>query len=168
MQSHGTGRVAILFGPLMVIWFLVLAIIGAVHIADYPGVFHALNPYYAVSFMVINPGVALVTLAAVFLVITGSEALYADLGHFGRKPIQAAWVALVLPALLLNYFGQGALVLADPSAMVDPFYRLVPESLLSAAGRAGDDGNRGRQPGRDHRRLFDHAAGHPARPVAAL
>ena len=130
VQSHGTGRVAILFGPLMVIWFLVLAIMGAVHIFDYPGVFHAINPYYAVSFMVGNPGIALVTLAAVFLVITGSEALYADLGHFGRKPIQAAWVSLVLPALLLNYFGQGALVLADPTAMVDPFYRLVPESLL--------------------------------------
>jgi KUP system potassium uptake protein len=130
VQSHGTGRVASLFGPIMVAWFLVLAITGAVHIVDYPGIFRALNPYYAVAFMVGNPAIALVTLAAVYLVITGSEALYADLGHFGRKPIQAAWVFLVLPALLLNYFGQGALVLADPSAMVDPFYRLVPETLL--------------------------------------
>ncbi|MDO9412374.1 MAG: potassium transporter Kup [Pseudolabrys sp.] len=130
VQSHGTGRVASLFGPLMVIWFLVLAVLGAIHIADYPGIFHALNPYYAIMFMVGSPGIALATLAAVYLVITGSEALYADLGHFGRKPIQAAWVFLVLPALLLNYFGQGALVLADPSAMVDPFYRLVPEALL--------------------------------------
>ena len=130
VQSHGTGRVASLFGPIMVVWFGVLAVIGAMHIVDYPGVFHAINPAYAVGFMVSNPTIALVTLAAVFLVITGSEALYADLGHFGRKPIQAAWICLVLPALLLNYFGQGALVLADPSAMVDPFYRLVPEALL--------------------------------------
>jgi KUP system potassium uptake protein len=130
VQSHGTGRVARLFGPIMVLWFVVIAIAGAMHIIDYPGVFYALSPYYAVAFMLSNATVALVTLAAVFLVITGSEALYADLGHFGRKPIQAAWLALVLPALLLNYFGQGALVLADPSAMVDPFYRLVPEALL--------------------------------------
>jgi KUP system potassium uptake protein len=130
VQSHGTGRVATLFGPIMVLWFVVIAIAGAAHIVDYPGVLYALNPYYAVEFMLGNATVALVTLAAVFLVITGSEALYADLGHFGRKPIQAAWLALVLPALLLNYFGQGALVLADPSAMIDPFYRLVPEALL--------------------------------------
>ena len=130
VQSHGTGRVAALFGPIMVVWFLVLAVSGAAHIVDYPGIIYALNPYYAVEFMVGNPTIGLVTLAAVFLVITGSEALYADLGHFGRKPIQAAWICLVLPALLLNYFGQGALVLADPSAMVDPFYRLVPETLL--------------------------------------
>ncbi len=122
--------VATLFGPIMVLWFAVIAVAGAVHIVDYPGVLYALNPYYAVEFMLSNSTVALVTVAAVFLVITGSEALYADLGHFGRKPIQAAWLALVLPALLLNYFGQGALVLADPSAMIDPFYRLVPEALL--------------------------------------
>ncbi|MDO8875482.1 MAG: potassium transporter Kup [Pseudolabrys sp.] len=130
VQSHGTGRVGTWFGPIMVVWFGVLAVTGAMHIFDYPGVIYAINPYYAVKFMVSNPAIALVTLAAVFLVITGSEALYADLGHFGRKPIQAAWVILVLPALLLNYFGQGALVLADPSAMVDPFYRLVPQPLL--------------------------------------
>ncbi|MFN3657845.1 MAG: potassium transporter Kup [Pseudolabrys sp.] len=130
VQSHGTGRVSTLFGPVTAIWFVVLAIIGGVHIMDHPLVFHALNPLYAVNFMVDNGTIALVTLAAVFLVVTGSEALYADLGHFGRKPIQAAWVFLVLPALLINYFGQGALVLADPTAIVDPFYRLVPESLL--------------------------------------
>lgn len=130
VQSHGTGRVSALFGPVTVIWFIVLAIIGGVHIMDHPLVFHAMNPLYAVMFMVDNPSIALVTLAAVFLVVTGSEALYADLGHFGRKPIQAAWVFLVLPALLINYFGQGALVLADPTAIIDPFYRLVPESLL--------------------------------------
>ena len=111
-------------------WFLVLAITGALHIADYPGVFQAINPYYAVLFFYDNGWLALITLGAVFLVVTGSEALYADLGHFGRKPVQAAWIFLVLPALLINYFGQGALVLADPTAIEDPFYRLVPEAML--------------------------------------
>ncbi len=130
VQSHGTGRVATFFGPIMVVWFLVIATAGTVHIVANPGVLAAFNPYYAVTFMLGNGTIALVTLGAVFLVITGSEALYADLGHFGRRPIQTAWVVLVLPCLLLNYFGQGALVLADPLAMVDPFYRLVPESLL--------------------------------------
>jgi KUP system potassium uptake protein len=130
VQSRGTGRVAALFGPITIVWFLVMAVAGASHIADYPGVFHALNPYYAALFLANNGWIGLVTLGAVFLVVTGSEALYADLGHFGRKPIQTAWVFLVLPALLLNYFGQGALVLADPTAIADPFYRLVPESML--------------------------------------
>ena len=130
VQSHGTGRVSALFGPVMVIWFVVIAIAGGMHIMDDPGVFYAFNPLYAIDFMLSNGTIALATLAAVFLAVTGTEALYADLGHFGRKPIQAAWVFLVLPALLLNYFGQGALVLANPSAIVDPFYRLVPESLL--------------------------------------
>jgi len=130
VQSHGTGRVALLFGPVMVVWFLVIAVAGAMHIMDHPAIFHALNPLHAISFMIDNGLIALTTLAAVYLVITGSEALYADLGHFGRKPIQTAWLCLVLPALLLNYFGQGALVLSNPTAMDDPFYRLVPESLL--------------------------------------
>lgn len=130
VQSRGTGRVAALFGPITVIWFVVIAAAGATHIADYPGVFHALNPYYAATFLATNGWLGLITLGAVFLVVTGSEALYADLGHFGRKPVQTAWLFLVLPALLLNYFGQGALVLADPVAIEDPFYRLVPESML--------------------------------------
>jgi KUP system potassium uptake protein len=130
VQSHGTARVSALFGPITVIWFLVIAGIGVVHIADDLGVFAALNPYYGIMFVAENGTIGLVTLGAVFLVVTGSEALYADLGHFGRKPIQTAWLFLVLPALLINYFGQGALVLANPSAMDDPFYRLVPESML--------------------------------------
>jgi KUP system potassium uptake protein len=130
VQSRGTGRVAALFGPITVVWFVVIAVAGAMHIADYPGVFHALNPYYAAMFLATNGWLGLITLGAVFLVVTGSEALYADLGHFGRKPVQTAWLFLVLPALLLNYFGQGALVLADPVAIEDPFYRLVPESML--------------------------------------
>jgi KUP system potassium uptake protein len=130
VQSRGTGRVAALFGPITAVWFVVIAAAGAMHIADYPGVFHALNPYYAAMFLASNGWLGLITLGAVFLVVTGSEALYADLGHFGRKPVQTAWLFLVLPALLLNYFGQGALVLADPVAIEDPFYRLVPESML--------------------------------------
>ena len=130
VQSHGTGRVSALFGPLMVLWFIVIAIAGGMHIMDHPAVFRAINPLYAIQFVIDNHLIALVTLAAVFLAVTGTEALYADLGHFGRKPIQTAWVVLVLPALILNYFGQGALVLSNPAAIDDPFYRLVPESML--------------------------------------
>jgi KUP system potassium uptake protein len=132
VQSHGTARVSALFGPITVIWFVVLAVIGGIHIFDEPGVFAAVNPVYAFNFLFLsgNGIIGLVTLGAVFLVVTGSEALYADLGHFGRKPIHAAWLFLVLPALLINYFGQGALVLANPAAIDDPFYRLVPEALL--------------------------------------
>jgi KUP system potassium uptake protein len=129
VQTHGTARVSIFFGPITMIWFLVMAVIGAVHIADDPTVLHAVNPYYGLRFIIDNWVIGLVTLAAVFLVVTGSEALYADLGHFGRKPIQTAWFFLVLPALLLNYFGQGALVLSNPAALADPFYLLVPESM---------------------------------------
>jgi KUP system potassium uptake protein len=130
VQSHGTGRVSAFFGPITVLWFVVIAVAGGIHIADDPTVFHAINPYYGISFLIGHGMIGLVTLGAVFLVVTGSEALYADLGHFGRKPIQAAWLFLVLPALLINYFGQGALVLANPAAISDPFYRLVPESML--------------------------------------
>jgi KUP system potassium uptake protein len=130
VQSRGTGRVSVLFGPITVVWFVAIAVIGLIHIADDPTVFLAVNPYYAIAFLAGNGVVGLITLGAVFLVVTGSEALYADLGHFGRKPIQTAWFILVLPALLINYFGQGALVLANPAAMDDPFYRLVPETML--------------------------------------
>jgi len=130
VQSRGTAKVSAFFGPITVVWFIVIAITGGVHIFDDPGVFAAINPWYAVNFLAGNGILGLVTLGAVFLVVTGSEALYADLGHFGRKPVQAAWFFLVLPALLINYFGQGALVLVNPAAIDEPFYRLVPESLL--------------------------------------
>jgi KUP system potassium uptake protein len=130
LQSHGTGRVAALFGPITLVWFVVIAVVGAVQVIAYPAVLHALNPYHAVVFVVDNGWIGLITLGAVFLVVTGSEALYADLGHFGRKPIQTAWIFLVLPALLINYFGQGALVLHDPVTVADPFYALVPQDLL--------------------------------------
>jgi KUP system potassium uptake protein len=130
VQRRGTARVAAFFGPVMVIWFLAVAASGLLHISDDPGVFRAINPYYAVVFLAGHGMIGLVTLGAVFLAVTGGEALYADLGHFGRKPIQTAWFSLVLPALVINYFGQGALLLSDPTAIANPFYRLVPEMLV--------------------------------------
>jgi len=129
-QSRGTARVAAMFGPIMVIWFVSIAIAGGLHIRDDPTVLFAINPYYGVNFLIHHGTIGLVTLGAVFLVVTGGEALYADLGHFGRKPIQTAWFCLVFPALLINYFGQGAKVLADPAAIENPFYRLVPDQFL--------------------------------------
>src|SRR5207344_2431767 len=130
VQSSGTARVASAFGPVMVVWFASLAVMGLVHISDDPTVMAAINPWYAIQFMLSHGTIGLVTMGLVFLAVTGGEALYADLGHFGRKPIQAGWFYLVMPALLINYFGQGALVLSDPAAIENPFYRLVPEILL--------------------------------------
>jgi KUP system potassium uptake protein len=130
VQSHGTARVATWFGPITTTWFVAIALLGALHIFDDPQVLLAINPYYALNFLFTNGTVALVTLGLVFLAVTGGEALYADLGHFGRKPIRLAWFGLVMPALLINYFGQGALVLANPAAIENPFYRLVPDVLL--------------------------------------
>jgi KUP system potassium uptake protein len=129
-QSRGTAKVAALFGPVMVVWFVSIAFAGALHIFDDPHVLAAVNPLYGVEFLIAHGGIGLVTLGAVFLCVTGGEALYADLGHFGRKPIQTAWLGLVLPALVINYFGQGAKVLADPAAIENPFYRLVPEHFI--------------------------------------
>jgi KUP system potassium uptake protein len=130
VQSHGTARVASWFGPVMVVWFLALGIIGIAHLSDDPHVFAAANPIFAIRFLAEHGFIGLVTLGFVFLAVTGGEALYADLGHFGRKPIQFAWFALVFPALILNYFAQGALVLRDPTAIDNPFYRLFPSFLL--------------------------------------
>jgi KUP system potassium uptake protein len=137
VQSRGTGRVAAFFGPIMVVWFLVLAFTGVMHIADDWSVFTAISPHYGLAFFASHPGVALPVLGAVCLSVTGAEALYADLGHFGRGPIRAAWLGLVFPALALNYLGQGALVLSDPSALEHPLYRLVPGwALLPMIGLA--------------------------------
>jgi len=126
VQSHGTARVSTFFAPITTVWFLILAFAGAAEIAANPRVLAALNPYYGIEFLLTHGIIGLVTLGAVFLVVTGSEALYNDLGHFGRRPIQTAWLYLVLPALLLNYFGQGALVLAKPETIANPFYLLFP------------------------------------------
>ena len=130
VQSSGTAWIATAFGPVMVIWFSVLAVMGLVHISDDPSVLAAINPWYGIQFLLSHGTIGLVTLGAVFLAVTGGEALYADLGHFGRKPIQSGWFFLVLPALLINYFGQGALVLSHPAAIENSFYRMVPDSML--------------------------------------
>jgi KUP system potassium uptake protein len=131
VQSRGTATVAKWFGPITLVWFVAMGIGGLLHISDDPGVFAALSPTYAVQFMLNHGLVGLVALGAVFLAVTGAEALYADLGHFGKKPIRIAWALIVFPALSLNYLGQGAMVLADPSRLENPFFLLFPEwSLL--------------------------------------
>jgi KUP system potassium uptake protein len=130
VQSRGTGRVAALFGPIMILWFVAIALPGAIYMIGNPDVLLAFNPVYAVTFLVGHGVIGLVTLGAVFLAVTGAEALYADLGHFGRRPIQTAWVGFVLPALALNYLGQGALVLADSTAIENPFFLLYPDWAL--------------------------------------
>jgi KUP system potassium uptake protein len=126
-QRRGTARVGVVFGPIMVVWFTVLALLGGAAILREPSVLAALNPGHAEVFFAHNGWAGVLILYAVFLVVTGGEALYADLGHFGRFPIRFAWFALVLPALLLNYFGQGALLLRDPTRNAQPFYHLAPQ-----------------------------------------
>jgi KUP system potassium uptake protein len=130
VQRRGTARVGKVFGPVMVVWFVVLALLGVFSIIQTPGVLAALNPAYAFSFAIDRPALALLALGAVFLCVTGAEALYADMGHFGKLPIRVAWYALAFPALMLNYFGQGALVLRNPAAAKNPFYLLAPDILL--------------------------------------
>jgi KUP system potassium uptake protein len=126
VQNRGTGRVATFFGPITAVWFVAMGVAGAVHIVDDPAVLNALNPWYAGVFMAEHGHAGLIALGAVFLAVTGAEALYADLGHFGRRPIRLAWFVLVLPALALNYLGQGALVLSHPETIENPFFLLVP------------------------------------------
>ncbi|WP_409526841.1 potassium transporter Kup [Rhizobium sp. P40RR-XXII] len=126
IQSHGTGAVARFFGPITALWFIVMGVVGIMHISDDYSILTALNPWYAVSFLMREGFLGVVVLGAVFLTVTGAEALYADLGHFGRRPIQWAWFVLVFPSLTLNYFGQGALVLREPMAMSDPFFLMFP------------------------------------------
>jgi KUP system potassium uptake protein len=126
VQSHGTAKVGAIFGPITLVWFAVLALLGIRGILQAPEVLLAVSPWYAVKFFLNNGTAGYLVLYAVFLVTTGGEALYADLGHFGRLPIRRVWFAFVLPALLINYFGQGALMIADPSASAHPFYHLAP------------------------------------------
>lgn len=130
IQKRGTNTVGKLFGPVMFIWFSVLAALGARGIIAHPEILGALSPHYAVGFFIHNGKFALFAMGAVVLAVTGAEALYTDMGHFGRQPIRIAWFAFVLPCLMLNYLGQGALVLADPAAAENPFYKLVPEMFL--------------------------------------
>ncbi len=130
VQSRGTARVASFFGPVTLFWFATIAAAGIWHVGQNLSVLFAFNPWYGVSFLIHHGIVGFYTLGAVFLVVTGAEALYADLGHFGRGPIRFAWLVVVLPALLLNYLGQGALVLADPKSVENPFFLLYPEWAL--------------------------------------
>ncbi len=130
MQSRGTAHVAKYFGPITVVWFIALAVGGLIHLVGNPDVLVALNPWYGIRFLFTHGLIGLTVLGLVFLAVTGAEALYADLGHFGRKPIQVAWFSLILPALLFNYYGQGALVLARPEALENPFYLLYPDWAL--------------------------------------
>ena len=130
VQSRGTARVAQFFGPITLVWFIVMALGGLAHLASDLRVLYALNPLYGLSFMTSHGLIGLSVMGLVFLCATGAEALYADLGHFGRKPIQLAWFWIVLPSLLLNYFGQGALLLSDPAAIKNPFYLLYPSWAL--------------------------------------
>ena len=130
IQSRGTGQIGLLFGPVVCLWFLVLGILGLVQIVQVPHVLWALNPTYGVALVADQPWAAFVTFGAVFLAVTGAEALYADMGHFGPLPIRIAWLGLALPGLVLNYFGQGALLLADPETVTNPFYLLAPDWAL--------------------------------------
>jgi len=126
-QKIGTKKVGFIFGPLLLFWFVTIAALGIHSIMNHPEILKAINPYYAVQFFMINRWHGIVILGAVFLVVTGGEALYADIGHFGKKPIRLAWFIVVLPSLLINYFGQGALLLHDSSLAINPFYYMAPE-----------------------------------------
>ena len=130
IQRRGTGVVGMLFGPIMCIWFGVLGVLGILSIAQRPEVMAALNPVYALHFLAAHPWLSFLALGAVVLAVTGGEALYTDMGHFGKFPIRLAWFGLILPALVINYFGQGALLLADPAAVQNPFYLLAPAWAL--------------------------------------
>ncbi|HMJ54975.1 MAG TPA: KUP/HAK/KT family potassium transporter [Polyangiaceae bacterium] len=130
VQKKGTAGIGRIFGPIMIVWFLALAVLGVIQIVAHPAVLQALSPTYAVQFFVAHKWRSFLVLSAVVLVITGGEALYADMGHFGRRPIRLAWYIVVMPALLLNYFGQGALILEHESTATNPFYAMVPTSLI--------------------------------------
>ncbi len=129
-QRYGTTVVGRLFGPVTLLWFAVLALLGVVHVLENPQVLVALSPTFALGFLVNHPGISFIALGSVVLCVTGAEALYADLGHFGKRPIRLAWFVVVMPALLLNYFGQGAMLLLDPAKAKNPFYEMAPEWAL--------------------------------------
>ena len=130
VQKRGTAGIGKFFGPITVVWFVTIAVIGVSHIISNPAILWALSPHYAIGFMFNNPHTTFIILGAVVLCVTGAEALYADMGHFGKKPIRVAWFTVVMPALTLNYFGQGALLLKNPEAVKNPFYMMVPDWAL--------------------------------------
>lgn len=130
VQKFGTARIGQIFGPIMIVWFGTLSVLGIINILHYPAIFAAINPEYAINFFLQNGFKGFLILGSVVLCITGGEALYADMGHFGRKPIQFSWFSVVFPSLVLNYFGQGALLLSNPLAVSNPFYSMVPKFLI--------------------------------------
>jgi KUP system potassium uptake protein len=130
VQRHGSASVGKLFGPVTAMWFAVLTVLGVIHIASNPDVLWALSPLYALIFLGAHPGVAFIALGSVVLCVTGAEALYADMGHFGKRPIRLAWFGLVMPALVINYFGQGAMLLEHPENVSNPFYEMAPQWAL--------------------------------------
>jgi KUP system potassium uptake protein len=130
VQRHGTGGIGKFFGPITALWFLVIAVLGLRHIVENPVVILALSPHHALRFLLFHPGTAFIALGSVVLCVTGAEALYADMGHFGKRPIRTAWFSLVMPALVLNYFGQGALLLESPEKVGNPFYEMAPSWAL--------------------------------------
>ncbi|MES2282437.1 MAG: potassium transporter Kup [Pseudomonadota bacterium] len=137
VQKHGTAGIGRFFGPITLVWFGVIALLGVSQIVTHPEILFAISPHYAVRFMWGNPGTTFIILGAVVLCVTGAEALYADLGHFGKRPIRLAWFTVVMPCLVLNYFGQGALLLSNPDAVKNPFYLMAPEwALLPLVGLA--------------------------------
>ncbi len=130
VQKRGTAGIGKFFGPITLVWFFVIALLGVSHILRHPEILSAISPHHALLFMFRNPGTTFVILGAVVLCVTGAEALYADLGHFGKRPIRLAWFSVAMPALTLNYFGQGALLLERPEAVKNPFYLMAPDWAL--------------------------------------
>jgi KUP system potassium uptake protein len=130
VQKRGTAGIGKFFGPITVVWFFCIAVLGVSHIVDNPEILWAISPHYALGFMWNNPGTTFIILGAVVLCVTGGEALYADMGHFGKKPIRVAWFSIVMPSLTLNYFGQGALLLQNPAAVKNPFFMMAPDWAL--------------------------------------
>ena len=130
IQRRGSGRIGSIFGPIMLVWFATMALLGLHSLIQTPEVLFAANPLYGIRFLIRHAAIGFLVLGSVFLVLTGAEALYADMGHFGRRPIQLGWFAVALPALLLQYFGQGALLMRDPAALANPFYHLAPDWML--------------------------------------
>ncbi|MEY4846849.1 MAG: hypothetical protein RJA54_722 [Pseudomonadota bacterium] len=130
IEKFGTTKIGTFFGPIMLVWFATIGYLGLLEIIDKPSILRALDPAYGVNFLLNHKGVSVAILGTIVLAITGGEALYSDMGHFGRSPIKFSWFLIVFPALLLNYFGQGALLIADPKAIDNPFYRLAPDWAL--------------------------------------
>ncbi len=130
VQKRGSASIGRYFGPVMVVWFIAISVLGVFNIVDNPRILWAINPFYALRFIFEQPGTTFIILGAVVLCVTGAEALYADMGHFGRRPIRVTWFTVVMPALTLNYFGQGALLLKNPAAVKNPFFMMAPDWAL--------------------------------------